>query len=40
MQVWLGYQQSLRPTQGGLLLNVDLAATAFLEVSPVEVMLR
>ena len=32
MQVWLGYQQSLRPVQGSLSLNVDLAATAFLEV--------
>ena len=31
-QVWLGYQQSLRPVQGTLSLNVDLAATAFLEV--------
>ena len=31
-QVWLGYQQSLRPVQGALSLNVDLAATAFLEV--------
>lgn len=35
MQVWLGYQQSLRPSQGGLTLNVDLAATAFLEPQPV-----
>jgi eukaryotic translation initiation factor 2C len=32
VQVWLGYQQSLRPVQGSLSLNVDLAATAFLEV--------
>lgn len=35
LQVWLGYQQSLRPCQGGLSLNVDIAATAFLEVQPV-----
>lgn len=31
MQVWLGYQQSLRPLHAGLTLNVDMAATAFLE---------
>ena len=31
-QVWLGYQQSLRPCESGLTLNVDLAATAFLQV--------
>ncbi len=35
VQVWLGYQQSLRPSQGGLTLNVDLAATAFLQPQPV-----
>jgi eukaryotic translation initiation factor 2C len=34
VQVWLGYQQSLRPCQAGLSLNVDIAATAFLEVQP------
>ena len=34
-QVWLGYQQSLRPVHMGLSLNVDLAATAFLEEQPV-----
>lgn len=34
-QVWLGYQQSLRPVEMGLSLNVDLAATAFLEARPV-----
>ena len=33
-QVWLGYQQSLRPCQGGLMLNIDTAATAFLEDQP------
>ena len=31
-QVWLGYNQSLRPTEVGLTLNIDMAATAFLEV--------
>ena len=34
-QVWLGYTQSLRPTQCGLTVNMDMAATAFLEVQPV-----
>ncbi len=33
--MWLGYTQSLRPTQSGLTLNMDMAATAFLEVQPV-----
>lgn len=31
-----GYQQSLRPTQSGLTLNIDVCATAFLEVQPVR----
>lgn len=35
LQLWLGYQQSLRPCQDGLALNVDLACTAFLEEMPV-----
>ena len=35
MKVWLGYQQSLQPLHMGLSLNVDLAATAFLEQQPV-----
>ncbi|KAK9827384.1 hypothetical protein WJX81_005044 [Elliptochloris bilobata] len=35
-EVWLGYQQSLRPCESGLTLNVDLAATAFLQVQPVH----
>ena len=30
--MWLGYNQSLRPTEVGLTLNIDMAATAFLEV--------
>ena len=33
-QAWLGFSQSLRPSQGGLTLNVDIAATAFLEPVP------
>ncbi|RMZ53214.1 hypothetical protein APUTEX25_005203, partial [Auxenochlorella protothecoides] len=33
-EVWLGYQQSLRPCQTGLALNVDMAATAVLEEKP------
>lgn len=32
----LGYSQSLRPTLAGLTVNIDLAATAFLEVQPVS----
>ncbi|EFN55085.1 hypothetical protein CHLNCDRAFT_134979 [Chlorella variabilis] len=32
-EVWLGYQQSLRPCQTGLALNIDMAATAMLEAS-------
>ncbi|PRW57108.1 argonaute 1 [Chlorella sorokiniana] len=35
-EVWLGYQQSLRPCQTGLALNVDMAATAMLE--PMELI--
>ena len=35
VQVRLGYQQSLRPCQGGLTLNVDTAASAFLSEQPV-----
>ena len=30
----MGYQQSLRPAQAGLMLNIDTAATAFLEEQP------
>ena len=33
-QAWLGYQQSLRPCETGLTLNVDIACTAFLEQIP------
>lgn len=35
VQLWMGYQQSLRPCEGGLALNVDGACTAFLEECPV-----
>lgn len=35
MQVWLGYKQSLRPCENGLTLNIDVAATAFLQPVPV-----
>ena len=30
--MWLGYNQSLRPAEVGITLNIDMAATAFLEV--------
>ncbi|GAB4819183.1 hypothetical protein N2152v2_006229 [Parachlorella kessleri] len=33
-EVWLGYQQSLRPCQSGLALNLGTAATAMLESMP------
>lgn len=39
LKVWLGYQQSLQPLHMGLSLNVDLAATAFLEQQPVVTFL-
>lgn len=35
MQAWIGYQQSLRPCESGLTLNVDLACTAFIQEQPV-----
>lgn len=34
MQVWIGYNQSLRPCQSGLTLNTDITAAAFLEGQP------
>ena len=34
MQVWIGYNQSLRPCQTGLTLNMDITAAAFLEGQP------
>lgn len=33
-EVWIGYQQSLRPAQNKLLLNVDIAATAMVAQQP------
>ena len=33
--VWFGYFQSLRPTQSGLTVNLDLSATAFVSAMPV-----
>ncbi len=32
--VWIGYNQSLRPCQSGLTLNMDITAAAFLEGQP------
>ncbi|KDO23468.1 hypothetical protein SPRG_21025 [Saprolegnia parasitica CBS 223.65] len=32
--MWYGYHQSLRPTQSQLTLNIDMAATAFVEAMP------
>lgn len=34
-EVWFGYHQSLRPTQSRLVLNIDMAATAFVKSMPV-----
>ena len=31
LQVWLGYNQSLRALEMGLTLNVDVASTAFIQ---------
>ncbi|PIA41768.1 hypothetical protein AQUCO_02200300v1 [Aquilegia coerulea] len=35
LECWRGYYQSLRPTQMGMSLNIDVAATAFYEAIPV-----
>ena len=35
LQIWLGYQQVLRPCEGGLTLNVDTVATPFIEEASV-----
>ncbi|KAF5188416.1 argonaute MEL1, partial [Thalictrum thalictroides] len=35
LEIWRGYYQSLRPTQMGLSLNIDVAATTFYEAIPV-----
>jgi hypothetical protein len=34
VQVWIGYNQSLRPCHSGLTLNMDITAAAFLEGQP------
>lgn len=34
LECWRGYYQSLRPTQMGMSLNIDVAATAFVESIP------
>lgn len=35
VECWRGYYQSLRPTQMGLSLNIDVSATAFYKAQPV-----
>ncbi|VAI89449.1 unnamed protein product [Triticum turgidum subsp. durum] len=35
LQSWCGFYQSLRPTQMGLSLNIDMSSTAFIEALPV-----
>ncbi|KAJ1701044.1 hypothetical protein LUZ63_000823 [Rhynchospora breviuscula] len=35
LECWKGYYQSLRPTQMGLSLNIDISATAFYQPMPV-----
>ncbi|KAE9448753.1 hypothetical protein C3L33_19349, partial [Rhododendron williamsianum] len=35
LQSWRGFYQSLKPTQMGLSLNIDMSATAFIEPLPV-----
>ncbi|KAM0056645.1 putative post-transcriptional gene silencing PAZ-Argonaute family [Helianthus debilis subsp. tardiflorus] len=35
LESWRGFYQSMRPTQMGLSLNIDMAATAFVEAVPV-----
>ena len=34
LQMWVGYNQSVRPCQSGLTLNVDLTAAAFVTAQP------
>jgi hypothetical protein len=34
-QLWQGFHQSIRPTQGKMMINLDVSATAFYESSPV-----
>ncbi|KAM0902731.1 hypothetical protein ACQ4PT_019040 [Festuca glaucescens] len=35
LQSWFGFYQSIRPTQMGLSLNIDMSSTAFIEPLPV-----
>ncbi|KAM0923115.1 hypothetical protein ACQ4PT_005689 [Festuca glaucescens] len=35
LQSWCGFYQSIRPTQMGLSLNIDMSSTAFIEALPV-----
>uniref|UniRef100_A0A0A0LUC9 PAZ domain-containing protein n=1 Tax=Cucumis sativus TaxID=3659 RepID=A0A0A0LUC9_CUCSA len=35
LQAWRGFYQSIRPTQMGLSLNIDMSSTAFIEAIPV-----
>ncbi|XP_019099422.1 PREDICTED: protein argonaute 1 isoform X4 [Camelina sativa] len=35
LESWRGFYQSIRPTQMGLSLNIDMSSTAFIEASPV-----
>ncbi|KAL6894479.1 hypothetical protein ACP4OV_008577 [Aristida adscensionis] len=35
VECWRGYYQSLRPTQMGLSLNIDISATAFYKAQPI-----
>ncbi|KAI3909651.1 hypothetical protein MKW98_014068, partial [Papaver atlanticum] len=35
LEIWRGFYQSIRPTQMGLSLNVDMSSTAFIEALPV-----
>jgi eukaryotic translation initiation factor 2C len=35
LQSWCGFYQSIRPTQMGLSLNIDMSSTAFIEPLPV-----
>ncbi|KAH0469624.1 hypothetical protein IEQ34_001182 [Dendrobium chrysotoxum] len=35
LESWRGFYQSIRPTQMGLSLNIDISSTAFIEASPV-----
>uniref|UniRef100_U9UWV0 Piwi-domain-containing protein n=1 Tax=Rhizophagus irregularis (strain DAOM 181602 / DAOM 197198 / MUCL 43194) TaxID=747089 RepID=U9UWV0_RHIID len=38
-EIWQGYYQSARPTQGKMMINVDLSATAFYERGPLLLMI-